>query len=93
MAAFRRVYDSRHLRADCQEPGSVWAIFTFTYYCVLFVSFYSTSCSCDVCVLVMCGVVNGRRSTVRWSAATRRQQIASVRTSLISLFWLAFLLL
>jgi len=22
MAAYRRVYDSRHLRADCQEPGS-----------------------------------------------------------------------
>jgi len=23
MAAYRRVYDSRHLQADCQEPGSV----------------------------------------------------------------------
>jgi len=22
MAAYRRVYDSRHLRADCKEPGS-----------------------------------------------------------------------
>jgi len=22
MAAYRRVYDSRHLRDDCQEPGS-----------------------------------------------------------------------
>jgi len=22
MAAFRRVYDSHHLHADCQEPGS-----------------------------------------------------------------------
>jgi len=22
MAAYRRVYDSRHLEADCQEPGS-----------------------------------------------------------------------
>ena len=39
MAAYRRVYDSRHLQADCQEPGSapepytlgnrVWAAFTF----------------------------------------------------------------
>ena len=35
MAAYRRVYDSRHLQADCQEPGSaaepcgnrVWAAF------------------------------------------------------------------
>ena len=37
MPAYRRVYDSRHLQADCQEPGSapepytlgnrVWAIF------------------------------------------------------------------
>jgi len=41
MAAYRRVYDSRHLQADCQEPGSapepcalgnrVWATFTFLY--------------------------------------------------------------
>ena len=40
MAAYRRVYDSRHLQADCQEPGSapdrtlgnrVWATFTFFY--------------------------------------------------------------
>ena len=38
MAAYRRVYNSRHLQADCQEPGSarnptlcsrVWATFTF----------------------------------------------------------------
>jgi len=41
MAAYRRVYDSRHLQADCQEPrdqprnptlGSrIWATFTFIY--------------------------------------------------------------
>jgi len=38
MAAYCRVYDSRHLHADCHEPGSapepyvgnrVWATFTF----------------------------------------------------------------
>jgi len=39
MAAYRRVYDSRHVQADCQETGSapepytlgsrVWATFTF----------------------------------------------------------------
>ena len=39
MAAYRRVYDSRHLQADCQEPrdqprnhtlgNRVWATFTF----------------------------------------------------------------
>ena len=38
MAAYRQVYDSHHLQADCQEPGSapepytlgnrVWATFT-----------------------------------------------------------------
>jgi len=34
MAAYRRVYDSRHLQADCQEPvsaaeyGRVWSTFT-----------------------------------------------------------------
>jgi len=38
VAAYHRVYNSRHLQADCQEPGSapepyvgnrVWATFTF----------------------------------------------------------------
>jgi len=29
MAAYHRVYDSHHQQADCQELGSVWAIFTF----------------------------------------------------------------
>ena len=41
MAAYRRVYDSRHLQADCQEPGlapepnarqsSMGYTFTFTF--------------------------------------------------------------
>ena len=41
MAACRRVYDTRHLQAGCQEPGSalepyargnrVWANFTFAF--------------------------------------------------------------
>ena len=37
MAAYRRVYDSRHLQADCQEPGSApepyarhWSMATFS---------------------------------------------------------------
>jgi len=36
MAAYRRVYDSRHLQADCQELGSapeIYALpFTFTWF-------------------------------------------------------------
>ena len=44
MAAYRRVYDSRHLQADCQEPGSarnptlgnrVSATFMFFYACTV----------------------------------------------------------
>jgi len=38
MAAYRRVYDSHHLQADCKEPGSApepgnreWASFIFTF--------------------------------------------------------------
>ena len=27
MAAYRRVYDSRHLQADCQEPGSAQELY------------------------------------------------------------------
>ena len=41
MAAYRQVYDSRHLQTDYQEPGSapepyvgngVWATFTFYHF-------------------------------------------------------------
>ena len=51
MAAYRRVYDSRHLQADCQEPGSspepyaryssIWA--TFTFYIFVGISGFSAS--------------------------------------------------
>jgi len=36
MAAYRRVYDSRHLQADCQEPGSAPEPFRlpFTFYII-----------------------------------------------------------
>ena len=39
MAAYRRVYDSRHLQADCQEPGSApepYARLSSTGYLYLF---------------------------------------------------------
>ena len=29
MAAYRRVYDSRHLQADCQELGSIGDCYKF----------------------------------------------------------------
>ena len=29
MAAYRRVYDSRHLQADCKEPGSAPELIKF----------------------------------------------------------------
>jgi len=36
MAAYRRVYDSYHLQADCQETGSrVWATFRPTFFTVV----------------------------------------------------------
>ena len=57
MAAYRRVCDSRHLQADCQEPGSapepytidnrVRATFTFTSLSQLVVA------AAPVCVLVV----------------------------------------
>ena len=40
MAAYRRVYDSRHLQADCQEPGSApepYAQLSSTGYLYLFI--------------------------------------------------------
>ena len=45
MAAYRRVYDSRHLQADCQEPApelytQVWAAFTFLHLQKLLLMFF-----------------------------------------------------
>ena len=47
MAAYRRVYDSHHLQADCQGPESaagpytlgnrVWATFTFIFCVILWI--------------------------------------------------------
>jgi len=42
MAAYRRVYDSRHLQADCQEPGSApepYARYLSMDYLYLFVTY------------------------------------------------------
>jgi len=35
MAAYRRVYDSRHLQADCQEPGSAPEPYAMGYLLVI----------------------------------------------------------
>ena len=42
MAAYRRVYDSRHLQADCQEPGSAPEALRSVIECVLTLPFYVT---------------------------------------------------
>jgi len=53
MAAYRRVYDSRHLQADCQVPGSapepyaLWSsmdyVYIFTAPLMYFIRFINTS--------------------------------------------------
>ena len=61
MAAYRRVYDSRHLQADCQEPGSTperyarqssMGSFTFT---VSVVGIVSVKTSVETIHNVLCG--------------------------------------
>ena len=62
MAAYRRVYDSRHLQADCQEPGSatlgnrVWATFYYSRYSAYF----------QILWLWVVVVPNKQRSKWRW---------------------------
>ena len=47
MAAYRRVYDSRHLQADCQEPGSALEPYArqsslgYLYFCFFIRSLYA----------------------------------------------------
>jgi len=76
MAAYRRVYDSRHLPADCQEPGSasnpmlgnrVWATFAFL-----------------LCVLAVSSVANQRLWELSFKKAKcngKRPQIAKISLS------------
>ena len=40
MAAYRWVYDSRHLQADCQEPGSALEPYTEQWSMGYFYLFY-----------------------------------------------------
>ena len=66
MAAYCQVYDSRHLQADCQDPGSapepytlgnrVWATFTFFDW-----------------VVMLCGWKGNRRSGVALAMRHRLQ--------------------
>ena len=45
MAAYCSVYDSRHLQADCQEPGSdpePYARATFTFFIITKSSFFAS---------------------------------------------------
>jgi len=58
MASYCRVYDSRHLQADCKEPASapdptlgilVWATFTFT-----FLQFVHSHISKTTCFVTSC---------------------------------------
>jgi len=39
MAAYRRVYDSRHPQADCQEPGTLCSVVEYGLFLLLSVSF------------------------------------------------------
>ena len=43
MAAYRLVYDSRHLQADCQEPGSALEPYTLGNRVWLPLSYYITT--------------------------------------------------
>jgi len=48
MAAYRWVYDSRHLQADCQEPGSTpepYARQLRTGYLLVLLEFFCDCCS------------------------------------------------
>jgi len=41
MAAYRRVYDSRNLQADCQEPGTLRSVIEYGYFYLVTTAVYS----------------------------------------------------
>jgi len=60
MAAYRRVYDSRHLQADCQEPGSApepYARMSTMGCLYLFLPCYASS----VCAVIRCPSVHDKQ--------------------------------
>jgi len=74
MAAYRRVYDSRHLQADCQAPGSapepyarqssmgyLYFFIQFNDSCVIYYNFRHTFVRC-----IWRGEYRRRRSAVCW---------------------------
>ena len=67
MAAYRRVYESRHLQADCQEPGSAPEPYTLCFG-VNSLEFIDVD-GVAVCVSesggLFCGVRRRRRCSVR----------------------------
>jgi len=62
MAAYGPVYDSRHLQADCQEPGSApepYARQSSMGYLYLFLPFYSVKLRANVMFVVLVTLVCG----------------------------------
>jgi len=66
MAAYHRVYDSRHLQADCQEPGSApepYALRSITGYLYLFLHLANASALPTTCGHINRGNVSRRHDT------------------------------
>jgi len=65
MAAYHRVYDSRHLQADCQEPGSApesYALQSITGYLYLFLHLANASALPTTCGHINPGNVSRRHA-------------------------------
>ena len=65
MAAYRRVYDSHHLQADCQEPGSApepYARQSSMGYLELLRQKLDKSDEVDELIVWLCCVVNADRA-------------------------------
>jgi len=70
MAPYRRVYDSRHLQADCQEPGSAPEP-------------YAWQSSMGYLYFLYCWSVYLRAATSTWCAPVTRRAAATARRSLL----------
>jgi len=70
MAAYRRVYDSGHLQADCREPGSAPEP-------------YARQSSMGYLYSLYCWSVYLRAATCTWCAPVTRRAAATARRSLL----------
>ena len=98
MVAYRRVYDSRHLLADCQEPGSapepyarqsgmgyLYLFSVCTVFCCLsfFIAHATSPIACSLSLVVNCNLSDSRINSLNELRQFPRQVVVCVMSDFV----------